>query len=113
MAPRLPGTNPPFRPFRINAMNGHEARRRLRCAPSPFIRTSNRDWVAMASSRMLARNATAGALEETCWFDTALSAIVGISGEPNALMTGQRPKRAGSGNPIAALTSTMPHATAN
>ena len=98
----LPGYDPLVQAFSgIMRMNGHDDTPLARCAPS-VIDLGTGQWIAMAVlAAMLSRHRghTVHSME-TALVDTAFSLVPYQA--TTAHMTGQRPKRAGSGNPIAA-----------
>ena len=98
----LPGYDPLVQAFSgIMRMNGHDGAPPVRCAPS-VVDLGTGQWVAMGVlAAMLARQRGQPVRAmETALVDTAFSLVPYQA--TNARMTGQRPKRAGSGNPIAA-----------
>lgn len=98
----LPGYDPLVQAFTgIMRMNGHEGAPPVRCAPS-VVDLGTGQWVAMGIlAAMLARQQGQPVhAMETALVDTAFSLVAYQA--TAARMTGQRPKRAGSGNPIAA-----------
>ena len=98
----LPGYDPLVQAFTgIMRMNGHDGAPPVRCAPS-VIDLGTGQWVAMGVlAAMLAKERGQPVRSmETALVDTAFSLVAYQA--TTALMTGQRPKRAGSGNPIAA-----------
>ena len=98
----LPGYDPLVQAFSgIMRMNGHDDTPLARCAPS-VIDLGTGQWIAMAVlAAMLSRHRghTVRSME-TALVDTAFSLVPYQA--TTAHMTRQRPKRAGSGNPIAA-----------
>lgn len=98
----LPGYDPLVQAFTgIMIMNGHDGAPPVRCAPS-VIDLGTGQWIAMGVlAAMLAkqRGQTVHAME-TALVDTAFSLVAYQA--TAARITGQRPRRAGSGNPIAA-----------
>ena len=98
----LPGYDPLVQAFSgIMRMNGHDGTPLARCAPS-VIDLGTGQWIATAVlAAMLSRSRghTVRSME-TALVDTAFSLVPYQA--TTAHMTGQRPKRAGSGNPIAA-----------
>ena len=98
----LPGYDPLVQAFTgIMQMNGHEGAPPVRCAPS-VVDLGTGQWIAMGVlACMLARQRghTVRTME-TALMDTAFSLIPYQA--TAALVTGARPRRAGSGNPIAA-----------
>lgn len=98
----LPGYDPLVQAFSgIMTMNGHEGAPPTRCAPS-VVDLGTGQWVAMGVlAALLGRNrGEQVATMETALVDTAFS--LAAYQATSALVTGQRPPRAGSGNPIAA-----------
>ena len=98
----LPGYDPLVQAFSgIMRMNGHDGTPLARCAPS-VIDLGTGQWIAMAVlAAVLARHRGHSVRSmETALVDTAFSLVAYQA--TTAHMTGQRPKRAGSGNPIAA-----------
>lgn len=104
----LPGYDPLVQAFTgIMRMNGHDGAPPVRCAPS-VVDLGTGQWIAMGVlAAMLAkgRGQPVRALE-TALVDTAFSLVAYQA--TTAKMTGQRPKRAGSGNPIAAPYEVYP-----
>ncbi len=98
----LPGYDPLVQAFAgIMRMNGHDDAPPVRCAPS-VIDLGTGQWIAMGVlAAMLAkqRGQTVRTME-TALVDTAFSLVAYQA--TTARMTGKRPKRSGSGNPIAA-----------
>jgi CoA:oxalate CoA-transferase len=98
----LPGYDPLVQAFTgIMQMNGHEGAPPVRCAPS-VVDLGTGQWIAMGVlACMLARErGHMVRTMETALMDTAFNLIPYQA--TAALVTGNRPKRAGSGNPIAA-----------
>ena len=98
----LPGYDPLVQAFSgIMRMNGHEGTPPTRCAPS-VVDLGSGQWIAMGIvAAMLARQRGQAVRQmDTALVDTAFSLVPYQA--TTARMTGQRPKRAGSGNPIAA-----------
>lgn len=98
----LPGYDPLVQAFSgIMRMNGHDDTPTARCAPS-VIDLGTGQWIAMGVlAAVLARHRGRPVRSmETALVDTAFSLVPYQA--TTALMTGRRPKRAGSGNPIAA-----------
>lgn len=104
----LPGYDPLVQAFTgIMRMNGHDGAPPVRCAPS-VIDLGTGQWIAMGVlAAMLAkgRGQPVKAME-TALVDTAFSLVAYQA--TTAKITGQRPKRAGSGNPIAAPYEVYP-----
>ncbi|WP_188763913.1 CaiB/BaiF CoA transferase family protein [Sandarakinorhabdus glacialis] len=104
----LPGYDPLVQAFAgIMRMNGHDGAPPVRCAPS-VIDLGTGQWIAMGIlAAMLAkqRGQPVRAME-TALVDTAFSLVAYQA--TTARMTGQRPRRAGSGNPIAAPYEVYP-----
>jgi crotonobetainyl-CoA:carnitine CoA-transferase CaiB-like acyl-CoA transferase len=102
MGARLPGYDPLVQAFTgIMEMTGHEGSPPTRCAPS-VVDLGTGQWVAMGvlAALLARRNGTPVAAIETALVDTAFS-LVGYQAS-SAYASGERPPRAGSGNPIAA-----------
>lgn len=98
----IPGYDPLTQAFSgIMWMNGHDGTPPARCAPS-VVDLGTGQWVAMGLLAALfakQRGHNVSRLE-TALVDTAFSLVPYQA--TTALMTGHRPRRAGSGNPIAA-----------
>ena len=104
----LPGYDPLVQAFSgIMRMNGHDGTPLARCAPS-VIDLGTGQWIATAVlAAMLSRHrGHAVHAMETALVDTAFSLVPYQA--TAAHMSGQRPKRAGSGNPIAAPYQVYP-----
>ena len=104
----LPGYDPLVQAFTgIMRMNGHDGAPPVRCAPS-VIDLGTGQWIAMGVlAAMLAKGRGQPVRTmETALVDTAFSLVAYQA--TTAKMTGQRPKRAGSGNPIAAPYEVYP-----
>lgn len=98
----LPGYDPLVQAFSgIMRMNGHDGTPLARCAPS-VIDLGTGQWIAMAvlAATLSRHRGHTVRTMETALVDTAFSLVPYQA--TTAHMTGQRPKRAGSGNPIAA-----------
>ena len=104
----LPGYDPLVQAFTgIMRMNGHEGAPPVRCAPS-VVDLGTGQWVAMGVlAAMLAKQRGQPVHSmETALVDTGFSLVAYQA--TAALMTGKRPARAGSGNPIAAPYEVYP-----
>jgi crotonobetainyl-CoA:carnitine CoA-transferase CaiB-like acyl-CoA transferase len=98
----MPGYDPMAQAYTgIMEMTGHDGAPPTRCAPS-LIDLGTGQWIAMGIlSAVLARQRGQPVRSmETALVDTAFSFVCYQA--TTALMTGERPPRAGSGNPIAA-----------
>ena len=98
----LPGYDPLVQAFSgIMRMNGHDGAPPVRCAPS-VVDLGTGQWIAMGVLACVLAKQRGQPIRtmETALIDTAFN-LVSYQATA-ALMTGQRPKRAGSGNPIAA-----------
>ncbi|MER5669633.1 CaiB/BaiF CoA transferase family protein [Pseudonocardia alni] len=97
-----PGYDPLVQAFSgIMEMNGHDGTPPTRCAPS-VVDLGTGQWVAMGVLGALLARARGETVDdlETSLVDTAFSLVAYQA--TNALVSGRRPPRAGSGNPIAA-----------
>ncbi|MEZ5652239.1 MAG: CoA transferase [Burkholderiaceae bacterium] len=98
----MPGYDPLVQAFAgIVAMNGHDGTPPARCAPS-VIDLGTGQWIAMGVlAAVLARSRGQPVRHlDTALVDTAFSLVPYQA--TSAKLTGRRPPRAGSGNPIAA-----------
>lgn len=99
---RMPGYDPLVQASSgIIAMNGHDGDAPARCAPS-VIDLGTGQWIALGimAAIMSSRQGAPVAHMETALVDTAFSLVAYQASA--AMLTGQRPPKAGSGNPIAA-----------
>lgn len=104
----LPGYDPLVQAFAgIMRMNGHDGAPPVRCAPS-VIDLGTGQWIAMGVlAAMLAKQRGQPIRSmETALVDTAFSLVPYQA--TTARMTGKRPRRAGSGNPIASPYEVYP-----
>lgn len=98
----MPGYDPLVQAFSgIVAMNGYEDMAPVRCAPS-LIDFGTGQWIAMGvmAAILSEKRGQNVADMETALIDTAFSVVPYQAIE--AKTTGQRPQKAGSGNPVAA-----------
>lgn len=104
----LPGYDPLVQAFTgIMRMNGHDGAPPVRCAPS-VIDLGTGQWIAMGVlAAMLAKQRGQPVRSmETALVDTGFSLVAYQA--TAARITGERPRRAGSGNPIAAPYEVYP-----
>ena len=104
----LPGYDPLVQAFTgIMRMNGHDGAPPVRCAPS-VVDLGTGQWVAMGVlAAMLAKERGQPVRSmETALVDTGFSLVAYQA--TAALISGKRPGRAGSGNPIAAPYEVYP-----
>ena len=104
----LPGYDPLVQAFSgMMLMNGHDGAPPVRCAPS-VIDLGTGQWIAMGvlAAKLAKQRGQPIRAMETALVDTAFSLVAYQA--TTAKMTGQRPKRSGSGNPIAAPYEVYP-----
>jgi crotonobetainyl-CoA:carnitine CoA-transferase CaiB-like acyl-CoA transferase len=104
----LPGYDPLVQAYTgIMMMNGHDGAPPVRCAPS-VVDLGTGQWIAMGvlAALMARQRGQKVTAMETALVDTAFSLIAYQA--TAAKMTGNRPARAGSGNPIAAPYEVYP-----
>lgn len=98
----MPGYDPLVQAFSgIVAMNGYEDMAPVRCAPS-LVDFGTGQWIAMGimAAILSGKNGRDVGNMETALIDTAFSVVPYQA--IDAKLTGNRPQKAGSGNPVAA-----------